>query len=86
MSRVLLTNPFDLLTDENEDRTNVPAPKAKDQTKAPAKPAATGAVVAKPAAGAAKPAAPKTEQKGMCFDLSHTTCFCMINNIEGRIL
>lgn len=66
MSRVTLTNPFDLLTDENEDRTNVPVPKQSKEQKpaapakpAPAKPAATGAAAAKPAA--AKPAAPKPE-------------------------
>lgn len=68
MSRVSVANPFDLLTDENEDRTNVPAPKAKEQKPAApkatpaqkpaaAKPAATGAAAAK--APAAKPAEQK---------------------------
>ena len=61
MSRVTLTNPFDLLTDENEDRTNVPAKKeqkpAAPAAKPAAKPAATSAAVAKPAA--------KPDAKGM---------------------
>lgn len=52
MSRVSVANPFDLLTDENEDRTNVPAPKAKEQ-----KPAAPKATPAQKPAAAAKPAA-----------------------------
>jgi len=66
MSRVTLTNPFDILGDENEDRTNVPAPKASKEQKptAPAaKPAAKAAAApatAKPAA--AKPAAPKAAE------------------------
>jgi hypothetical protein len=62
MSRVTLTNPFDLLTDENEDRTNVPAAPKKEQKPA----AATAKPAAKPAAtpATAKPAA-KPEAKGM---------------------
>lgn len=57
MSRVTVTNPFDLLTDENED----PAPKKEQKpAAAAAKPAAKpAAVAAKPAA--AKPAAPKAD-------------------------
>jgi len=60
MSRVTLTNPFDLLTDENEDRTNVPTPKKEQKPAAPAKPAAKPAT---PSAAVAKPAAPKPEAK-----------------------
>ena len=72
MSRVSVANPFDLLTDENEDRTNVPAPKAKEQKPAASAPKAAAQKPAtsapKPAAtgAAAKPAPKPQEQKGMC--------------------
>lgn len=74
----MFANPFDILGDENEDSSNVPKPTQPKTAKAPAKPkdtkpaapkpaaskpAANGAA-AKPATSAAKPAVPKTEQKG----------------------
>lgn len=69
MSRVTVTNPYDLLGDENEERTNVPAPKkeqkaapvAKPAPKVAAKPAATSAVKPAAAKPAAKTAAPKAD-------------------------
>ncbi len=86
MARVITTNPFDLLQDENEDRSNVPNKQQKEKPATPkqgaAKPAASkpAAAAAKPAAaggspkpapaGGAKPAAPKADQKGMCVVFS----------------
>lgn len=77
MSRVTVTNPYDLLTDENEERTNVPAPKKEQKPAAPAakpapktaaKPAATSVAKSAAAKPAAKTAAPKAEgAKGMSF-------------------
>lgn len=66
MSRVTVTNPYDLLTDENEDRTNVPAPKKEQKPAAPTPKVAAKPAAAKPAA--AKPAAAKPEAaKGTSF-------------------
>jgi plasminogen activator inhibitor 1 RNA-binding protein len=63
MSRVSVANPYDLLADENEDRTNVPAPKPKEQKpKAPAAPAAAGAKPAAPKPAEAKPKAAASDK------------------------
>jgi hypothetical protein len=73
MSRVSVANPYDLLADENEDRTNVAPPKPKEQKpKAPAAPATTAKPAAKPAdkpkaaapAAATKAAPSKPQQAG----------------------
>lgn len=56
MSRVTSANPFDLLTDGDDERPTVPTPKKEQKPAAPA---------AKPAAKPATKPAAKTESKGM---------------------